>query len=336
MFNQILKLIRKNSDRTPLEDYTTELFVGTLNNDKELKRVFCKDFLELYSDYFNITTQEFYTLDNSKNCIIDVVIKGDNEVCFMENKVNSKEGDLQLERYSRILDGYKDNGVKTKLVYCTKNSDPKSFNKHSFCQFKWHNVSDFFRRNSNEKITNLFIDFLKQNNMSTDMTIKGVHLTTLEHANNIFSLIDKNIDNVKTEFSMKFGNIKDLRNNSQFRRQIYDHERICIMATPIDESKGWSEILYGFEFKGNLISQIYLDTENEFHDKFVEEIQKQDTLKHIIFDYGSVIYTDKNMGDFLNDEDSEIKIKDWFLGSFKLLHDFMDKTKLKIEWKYFA
>jgi hypothetical protein len=333
MFNQILKLIRKNKDNTPLEDYTTELFVGTLNNDRKLKILFCKDFLQLESNDFNITTQEFYSLENSKNCIIDVVIKGDNEICFMENKVNSKEGELQLERYSKVLNGYKNDGIKTKLVYCTKNSDPKTFEQHSFIQFKWHNVSEFFKRNSNEKITNLFIDFLKQNNMSTDMTIKGVHLTTLEHANNIFNLIDKNIDNVKSVFSTKFGDIKDLRNNSQFKKQIYEHERICIMATPIDDSKGWSEILYGFEFKGNLISQIYLDIENEFHDIFVENIQKQDILKYIVFDFGSVVYTDKNLGDFLNDEDSECKIKDWFLESFDLLQEFMNKTKTVIDWK---
>ncbi len=333
MFNQILKLIRKNIDSTPLEDYTTELFVGTLNSDKELKRAFCKDFLQLESNDFNITTQEFYTLENSKDCIIDVVIKGSNEICFMENKVNSKEGELQLERYSRVLNGYKNDGIKTKLAYCTKNSDPKTFAQHSFIQFKWHNVSEFFKRNSNEKITNLFIDFLKHNNMSTDMTIKGVHLTTLEHANNIFNLIDKNIDNVKSEFSTRFGNIKDLRNNSQFKRQIYDHERICVMATPIDDSKGWSEVLYGIEFKGNLISQIYLDNENEFHEIFVEEIQKQDKLKHVVFDYGSVVYTDKNLGDFLNDEDSESKIKDWFLESFNKLQEFMNKTKGVIDWK---
>lgn len=333
MFNQILRLISKNTNRTPIEDYTTELFVGTLNNDNELKRRFCKDFLRLESNDFTINTQVFYPQENSANCIIDVVIKGENEVCFMENKVNSKEGKLQLDRYSIILNELKNTGVKTKLVYCTKNSDPKTFDQHSFFQFKWHDVSEFFKRNSDEKITNLFINFLKQNNMSIDMTLRGVHLTTLENANNIFSLIDRNIDNVKSEFASTFGKIKDLRNNAQFKTQIYDYERVCIMATPIDESKGYSEILYGFEFKGNLILQIYIDNENEFYNTFVEEIKKQDVLKYDIFDHGSVLYTDINLGIFLNDEDSENKIKDWFLQGFNLVQDFKNNTKSRIDWK---
>lgn len=333
MFNQIFNLFKRNTNKTPLEDYTTELFVGTLNNDINLKHKFCKDFLGLKSNTFRINTQVYYPLDDKQNCIVDVVIKGENELCFIENKVNSKEGFIQLERYSEVLDKYHKDGFTTKLTYCTKKSEPKEITKHSFVQFKWHDVSEFFKKNSKEQITKLFIEFLNQNDMSTDMTIKGIHISTLENAANIFRVIDKNIDNVTEVFSDKFGDLKDLRKNSQFKTQIYDHERICVMATPINKSRGESEILYGFEFKGNLISQIYLDKGNEFHDRFVQEIKKQSTLKCDVFDWGSVIYIDKNLGEFLNDEDSENKIEEWFLDSFTILEKFMVDTKDVIEWR---
>ena len=133
MFSKLLSLYNKNSKKTPLEDFTTEIFVGVLNNDNELKIRFCKDFLDLKSSNYIISTQKHYYLENEPKCIVDVVIESDKEICFIENKVNSKEGYNQLKRYSKVLNNLKtEKKKKTKLCYCTEKMKTKIFKNITF------------------------------------------------------------------------------------------------------------------------------------------------------------------------------------------------------------
>ena len=51
--------------------------------------------------------------------------------CFVENKVDSKEGYKQLERYASVLSNIIEGNPTQKvyLRYCTKNSDLKEIEK---------------------------------------------------------------------------------------------------------------------------------------------------------------------------------------------------------------
>ncbi|MGQ1911236.1 PD-(D/E)XK nuclease family protein [Marinifilum sp. RC60d5] len=332
MFSRLLRLIQSNTERTPLEDYTTELLVGVLENDCELRDLFCNKFLGLESKEFIVESQKRYKLEGDKDCIIDVVITGENEICFIENKVKSKEGEFQLERYSKVLKGLNNGGLRTKLAYCTERSDPKYIESHDFIQYKWHDVACFFKNNSENILTKLFIDFLIDNKMSRDMTIKSIDLVTMENLLNVVSLIDQTIDNVKDEFEKKFGNISDYRSNSNFKKQIVDHERMCVLSEPAVKGNGWSEILYGVELNGTLVTQIYIEAKNENHDNFKIEVAKQDEFEYDILDDGTLMYLAQPLGDFLNNEDSESEIEEWFLSSFNKIEEFIDKTKGNINW----
>jgi len=338
MFNKLLNLFRKNRKKTPLEDFTTELFVGVLNNDYKLKKAFCNEFLGLKSTEYKISTQQRYDLEDDPNCIIDVVIEGDNDICFIENKVDSKEGYNQLERYSKVLDNeLKNHNKQTKLCYCTKKDDIKKIDKHSFYQFKWKNVSDFFRKNSKEKITQLFIKYLKENDMSTDMEIKTTDLIGLEKLYKVLNLVEKNINNVLQEFKTRYGssNLTECIKGKRLLDQLRGNERICVVIDKITkDEEGYSEILYGFETKGNLVSQIFISNVNKNHQNFVDFIEKNKE-KYLFekYDTGTRLYFEKNLGEFINDENSEEKIKKWFIESFNKIDDIMKETKNLISWK---
>jgi len=308
MFNKLLKLYKSNSLKTPLEDFTTELFVGVLNYDLSLKERFFEIFLNTKSTDLKIHTQK-------------------------HNKVNSKEGYKQLERYSLVLDKFHQKGYKTKLMYCSKILEKKEIVEHNFEQFTWHNLSQFIKSNSTEKLSTQFRTYLKQNNMSTDMTIKSNDLVTLENITKVFNLMNRNLENVYSDFSKRFPKARDLRKGSHLRNQMFEQNRFCIMSNPIIEGSGWSEILYGFDFNGTLVVQIYLDSKNKNFSDFNSFYSKNSDFSYETFEnYGARVYLEKNIGDYLNNENSESEIKKWYLSCFEIMTNSILETKDKIEW----
>ena len=99
IYNRLLELYKKNraSEKTPLEDFITEILVGVLENDNELLDSFVNNILEIEGTGFSIESQVKYNLDNDINCIIDIVVSNDENICFIENKVHSSEGKDSLK-----------------------------------------------------------------------------------------------------------------------------------------------------------------------------------------------------------------------------------------------
>src|SRR5690606_42154494 len=92
MFLSLFNLYKSNSEKTPLENFTTESLVGILNILPEVRGRFIRDILELPEGNYFISTQKSYPGDaqNDGSCI-DIVIESKELVCFMEVKVNSTE-----------------------------------------------------------------------------------------------------------------------------------------------------------------------------------------------------------------------------------------------------
>lgn len=121
MFNNLYKLYKKSAtDRTPLEDYNTECFSELLQFYPSILNSFV-EFLNLPEGNYKVFTQSKYNLSNDPNCIIDMVLESESVICFIENKVNSKEGWEQLTSYGKVLDSFKKK--QTYLKYCTKHLD---------------------------------------------------------------------------------------------------------------------------------------------------------------------------------------------------------------------
>lgn len=335
MFDNLLKLIKRNSSKTPLEDYTTEILVEILNNLPKLKRSFCSEFLNLKSEHLIISTQVKYPLKDHQNCIVDIVIKGENEICFIENKVNSKEGFKQLERYSLVLNKFLEEGYSTKLVYCTKNSDPKSITDHDFTEIKWYNIANFINEKSSEKLCNLFIDFLKQHGMVHDMNIYSKDIVALENFARVFKLMNVHLERVKNDFSSRFNNVKDARRGKTFEFQCENFNRFCIYAENVVKGEGWSEILYSFDFKGAIIVQIFISDQNPNFNEFKNYIDNSNNnsfLTEYEKDWGLRVYFEENLGRFINSETSESEIEKWFIDKFQKIEQMKIDTNNKVEW----
>lgn len=336
MFNNLFHLFKSNTRKTPLEDFTTELIAGVLNSEIELKEKFIKDFLNFENNNVVIKTRKYYPLSNDIDCIVDLVIESDNEICFIENKVNSREHSNQLKRYSAVLDKFVRDNYKTKLIFCTKNSEQKKdITNHSFTQIKWHNIIEFFDKNSDSYLVKEIIKFMKKHKMYFDMKIKPIDLITLENFNNVYERLTEHLRLIKPEFQNRFGEgIKDLTKNYDSYKQLKEHNRICLLKENVIEGGGYSEILYGVEFEGYLVSQIYVDKRNSFYKDFENIIMNYSGLNYKLYELGARIYLSKNLGHFINSDNVEIEIKEWFVHSFDKLESFMKETKDTLMWLY--
>lgn len=105
IYERLLSLYSKSGggNKTPLDDFITELFVGTLEKDKELLDKYVNDVLKVDGAGFLIKSQGRYSLEDDINCIVDIVIENSEHICVVENKVNSCEGERKLERYKKFL-----------------------------------------------------------------------------------------------------------------------------------------------------------------------------------------------------------------------------------------
>lgn len=105
VYLNLLNLYSRQStaSKTPLEDFTTEIFASILSKDDQLLNCFMNTVLKIDGEQFKIKTQQKYDLQDDRDCIVDVVIYNESTICFLENKVNSYEGHGQLERYKSVL-----------------------------------------------------------------------------------------------------------------------------------------------------------------------------------------------------------------------------------------
>jgi len=335
MFNKLLKLIGKSTQKTPLEDYTTELFVGVLNNHAAFRKKFCNEFLGLNSDNFFISTQNKYELDNTLDAIVDIVIHGDEEICFIENKVNSKEGYEQLNRYAIVLDGFRQSGMKTKLVYCTKNDEPKDETRHEFTQIKWHMIAHLAKEFKKDSLVKLFSNFLKLHDMEKDLTIRTTDLLALENFARIFTIVEEHLNRIKPQFQKYGGKFQDLKTINNLRDQFH-HNRIVIYNSNVLEGEGWSEIIAGFSFDGKMFLGGYLDRKNPYHKLIYEKINDNVIFDEITeYETGTSFLFSKSLSVFINMENSETEIESWFKDSMKKMNQFMEETKDQVKWFMF-
>jgi len=109
LFNSLIKLYSSHQLKTPLEDFTTEIFVNILQDNEIISSSFIRDVMKIQGDGFSISSQECfsYIKNNRKFCKIDIVFKNEDSICFLENKVHSEEGFEQLFSYCEVLDELK-------------------------------------------------------------------------------------------------------------------------------------------------------------------------------------------------------------------------------------
>lgn len=337
MFLDLINLYNNNSNKTPLEDFNTECFANILKLYENIKTDFIYNFLILPEDEYTIKTQLKKDLLNDPNCIIDLVFIGNKNICFIENKVESGEGHEQLSRYCKVLDIHFDK-LNKYLFYCTKYTDPKNinkeFNNYNFKQFKWFEIAKFLKKHTNENpLIKDYILFLKNYKMTQDNTFKVENLLTLENMMKTIEIIEFHIDNSKFEFNNLFGSEKY---NSNFNwNQLKKHNRICHFNSGIlvSQSNKYSEVLYAIELEDlTLSTHIYINSDHEQYEQFQAINIENSNLKCRIENWGSAIYIKEYLGKFLNNENSDMLIKDWFLNSFEIIKTLISNNP-QLNWR---
>lgn len=331
MLNQLLGLYKKHQTNTPLEDFTTEVFVGLLNMEDNIKNSFITDFLKLPKDDYRLKTQKKYSLKNDIDCIVDLVIESESRICFIENKVNSKEGSRQLERYGRVLDTFSENNFETKLFYCTKYSDNKTYIKHDFKQIRWYQIAKFLKTYKENNFVNQFINFLIKHDMAQELTLNAIDFITLENIQSTLNIINDYLDRVKPVFEQTFNTKCSITTSTS---QIIKHNRLIYMAKDILGDYGYSEIKYGFQLnKPKIYIGLWIDKSNN---QFEEFNKITDRLSEDFKIYkpvnGTAIELKKEISVFLNDEEADTKIADWYKKSFSRFAELINSEN-QLEWK---
>jgi len=333
MLNRLKNLYSKNfnSRKTPLEDFKTEAFAGIIEVNTVVKASFISSFLGLPEDDYIIKTQKKYILDNDINCIIDLVLEGTNNICFIENKINSNEGYRQLERYSIVLDYFEKKGMNTHLYYCTKFTEKKQIKSHNFKQYRWFQLARHLNEpEEKDTLTKEFIQFLTSNNMAQDTTLYSTDFVVFENLQDTLNKCIEFINSVKPDFEEKFCShikISDKKSISQ----ILEHGRIIYSVKGFIKGEGWSEIHYGIHLQEPVIYiEVYLDKKNENHDSLVSLVDSNKTFLIEKYDVGTSFWLEKDLSQLLNNENSELEIADWYKGAFAKMEAFINSSNLNI------
>lgn len=332
LLNQLLKLYKKHRTNTPLEDFTTEALVGVLNIEQEVKQAFIEDFLHLKIQDYHIKSQVKYSLKDDTDCIVDLVIEGENNICFIENKVNSNEGYRQIERYGKVLDNYSKNGFQTSLIYCTKYPEKKEYGLHNFKQIHWHQIAKFLKKYNSNNLVQEFIIFLTTNDMALDTTMNTKNYLTIENIQNTLNILNSYLEKEKPVFEETFiteTKVSDGRTMSQ----ILNHNRLIYYYKDIIANGGWSEIKYGILLnEPSIYVGIYVDKSNYDFDNLREALNETKVPFEIHeYNKGISFLLKKSISRYLNDENGELEISEWYKNAFMRFASFI-REKNYLDW----
>ncbi|RZL60173.1 MAG: hypothetical protein EOO93_15125 [Pedobacter sp.] len=320
LFLSLINLYRTNGLKTPLEDFTTEIFVNILINNEEVRRRFIKDILKIDGDGFTVSSQEnFHFNKNGRTyCKIDIVFRNENSICFLENKVHSNEGFGQLTNYADLLDEL-NQYENTYLRFCTKfYQDKAHITKHNFMQFRWCNVANFLSAWKEQELINTFLEFLEINQMgnSTDFTLQEV--LALENFNTALLKMDAYLDKLKPKFTSMFGDIKMAKNMSQIR----EHTRHVFWKEYLF-GEYYSELGVGFKFTTypHLTVWIWTGEENPRLGEFKKLLEGVNEGFHNGSNYLELL---KPLSDFVSSDSMEVEIEAWFMQAFTKIKKLAD------------
>ncbi|MGY3053772.1 hypothetical protein ACVWYG_001973 [Pedobacter sp. UYEF25] len=327
LFSSLIKLYRSQGLKTPLEDFTTEIFVNILETHPKIREKFVKDILKIDGDGFSISSQETFsfTKNSRTSCKIDIVFRNEDSICFLENKVHSVEGFGQLNNYCQVLDGlsqYKNRYLR----FCTKFFQDKAhIVQHDFKQFRWCNIANFLSFWSEHQIIGIFLEFLEINKMgnSTDFTLHEV--LALENFNPALLKMEAYLDKLKPRFRSIFGDFKIAKNMNQLK----EHTRHVFWKENLFGNY-YVELGVGFQFSGSphLIVWIWVPEDSPSLKAFQDMLSKVNEGYNNAKDYFE--YT-KSLSDFISSESMETDIEEWFVNTFGKMK-LMAESYPELEW----
>lgn len=216
IFSRLYNL-KKNSDKNPEEDFLTEVFAYLLDTNHELLISFLIHFNVLTSEekvfVDSVEPQKYFDKleGHDQSSRVDLVIHLRSHIVFIENKVNSQQGNNQLKRYAEILDVKFD--IPKTLIFITKNFEQIS-HEHitSGCnskklmkiiEIRWHEIHNFLLKNATDiDVAVQLIQFLENDmNINSELQFNLSDLMAMKNVSRILKMMEKSIyGKVKTVF----------------------------------------------------------------------------------------------------------------------------------------
>ena len=330
-YRRIYKLM---SSPKPLENFTTEVFAGILTSYRDIRVDFIANVLKLGVgiDFPHVETQGFYELTgDDPNCLIDLILKNADSVCFIENKINTGEGYKQLERYAKVQEIHYSSSNKY-LYYCTKYKEPKS-------HYIWEDVLNLMLKYQTYPQIQDFIEFLTHEVMAKT-TITSSDFPTLSRMKEIYFLQEKlgnYLRSVELLFENRFENHKKtmgpvswhVKNENAFVSEFKN-----LYGDSINRQT-FSGIMAGFVFEGEipeLIVWFWTESKVEGYDA-LKKADMSPLMSNVLAD-GLHFEEKSGLENFLKDDKTldETAIKEWFKQQFEKIAEVITKNP-QVNWQ---
>ena len=247
-----------NEKKVTRENLLTELFGYILKNEKEFRKIFLQNVFnknkKIINKFINaeISTQKSISNDS----IIDIFIKGNDGNIYIENKVDSNEGEGQIERYLKQCD------EKDFLIYLTpkNHKEPKFIknkkNSKTFKHIHWEEIYDYLKDYNQKRKSEIISHILSYMEGLFMINIKFTK-EELNSAKNAFPFITKsnqllkefflnNKNNINSKIEEKLGtnHFKEIgfASDDEFDRDDFQTEFYYFIYRP--QKKNWEFYLY--------------------------------------------------------------------------------------------
>lgn len=354
MFTDLFKLYSSASKNTPKEDFTTEAFLGVLAVDPARVDAFVNEVLKVVGSGFSVETQKSYP-----GSIVDMVFysKSSETLIFLENKVDSSEGDGQLAKYAALLNDpqYHSEKKVTKvfLGYCTRFLDVKSesdyfpLNFQQFRSFQWKDIYHFISLNplfANEYVASSFLEYLEFNEMSRASDFNLDDLVAMRAFPDTLKIMRECCDRVTPKFVELFGATKSITNSHVIKHLTW-WNRFALSSEDLF-SEGYAEVLACFLLgndkfdKPTVCALLYVGRDHPDFDSIVASMKAysfdQKYLEEMFISeskWGVEISFKKPLSQFLGVNGQQSVIQTWFEERLTALRKYTDSSQVEFAWK---
>lgn len=219
LFSEIRRLCMAGNQQT--EDTLTEIVAVVLRNNHELARQWLEKLgipggheahIHSIETQYRVPGLPDHQTDSRIDLVIRFSTQEGSRVAFVESKVDSGQGDGQLQRYAELLQEecrqYAANGD---LVFITKvfeQAGKPSVNGwgFSFHRSRWFQFYNILKsRSSSDGLEKQLMLFMEENHMSVGNQFRSTDLVALENFRGAKALMDETLCEACADFRTSFG-----------------------------------------------------------------------------------------------------------------------------------
>jgi hypothetical protein len=355
LFSRLFKY-RERENRSPEEDYMTELIAYIFQNHRSVLLSFLKEcninLEDIEIEGITVSTQ--YVLGNLESRP-DIAIKlikrnGKQSIIFLENKINAAEGLNQLYRYFTYLSEKNQRNVQScHLIYITKYYDSKenlnflteNKSKVSFTQLRWWQVFRILKQFDDIEIISEALKFMKERGLNMSRNFNFFDINTLMNMNRVKEMVQESLSEKAEEMFYEISGTKYSMTSAE--SQLRTTGRYIYMGNQDD----WFWIGIGYWFEGKVIDAEYPDIGvvvgvKPYHDKrdsIINAISEFTVNNTAWKDFGLTnedewagMWRKVSLKEMLSNDDHISSIQEWYIDALSDIAAFKEKYT-RLPWK---